>query len=303
MNSRYTCPLCSTPHQLTHYIDIETGNYLADQVGICNRRTKCGYHYPPKQYFKEHSISKNDLYVDNQNNSIIKTKESCSIISNTYPKQNSIPDYIDHAIFAASQKDSEYDQNNLIIYLDTIFGKEIVNHLINIYRIGNSPLYNGGTTIFWQIDINGNIRTGKLIKYNSITGKRLKEINMKTNWVHYIHHQANYNLSQCLFGEHILVEETTMPVAIVESEKTAIIAQAKMPEYLWLATGGINEFKAKKLNVLKGRKVIAFPDLGAYDFWIKKASELEFEINVSDYLEKNASDTEREQGLDIADFL
>jgi len=89
----------------------------------------------------------------------------------------------------------------------------------------------------------------------------------------------------------------------VESEKTAIIALSKMPEFLWLATGSLNEFKPSKLNMLKGRKVIAFPDLGAYDHWQKKASQLSFEITVSDYLEQNATEEQRKLGLDIADFL
>ena len=59
-----------------------------------------------------------------------------------------------------------------------------------------------------------------------------------------------------------------------------------MPDYLWLATGSLNEFKASKLNVLKGRMVVAFPDLGAYDYWLKKAQTIDFPIDVSNYLEK-----------------
>ena len=94
-----------------------------------------------------------------------------------------------------------------------------------------------------------------------------------------------------------------MPIAIVESEKTAIIAQAKMPDYLWMTTGSCNEFKPSKLNVLRGRRVVAFPDLGAYDYWLKKASLIDFPIEVSNYLEKNATEAQRKEGLDIADFL
>src|SRR5262245_26726153 len=51
--SRYTCPNCSKPRQFTRYINSETGEYLADHVGICNRVNKCGYHFPPSQYFEE----------------------------------------------------------------------------------------------------------------------------------------------------------------------------------------------------------------------------------------------------------
>jgi len=37
------------------------------------------------------------------------------------------------------------------------------------------------------------------------------------------------------------------------------------------------------------RRVVAFSDPGAYNRWCKKAVELDFNIEVSDYLEKNAT--------------
>ncbi len=72
-----------------------------------------------------------------------------------------------------------------------------------------------------------------------------------------------------------------------------------MPDYLWLATGSLNEFKPAKLNVLKGRRVIAFPNLGAYYHWHKKAANLDFIVEVSDYLEKHATPEQINEGLDI----
>ncbi len=45
---------------------------------------------------------------------------------------------------------------------------------------------------------------------------------MATNWIHTIHYKKGFNLTQCLFGEHLLAEDLTSPVAIVESEKTAV---------------------------------------------------------------------------------
>jgi len=132
---------------------------------------------------------------------------------------------------------------------------------------------------------------------------RQKKPYVATNWLHSIHCKKEFNLVQCLFCEHLLKEDLNAPVAIVESEKIAIIAQTKMPDYLWLATGSLNEFKPAKLNVLKGRRVIAFPNLGAYYHWHKKAANLNFAIEVSDYLEKNATEMQKKNGLDIADFL
>ncbi len=292
--NRYTCPACKSPHQFTRYIDTETGEYLADNVGICNRLTSCGYHYSPKDYFRD-----NKILNPNQHTPISKRLPVISPEKKIH-KEN-MPQFIPPEIFQKSL--SNYENNNLIQYLKTIFDEETVFYLINIYKIGTSNHFGGGTTIFWQLDTAGKIRTGKLIKYDPKTGKRIKKPFVATNWVHALEYKKGYNLSQCLFGEHLLAEDLISPVAIVESEKTAIIALAKMPEYLWLATGSLTEFKPAKLNILKNRKVVAFPDLGTFDIWKKKASEMSFYIKVSDYLERNATNEQRKKGLDIADFL
>ena len=77
-----------------------------------------------------------------------------------------------------------------------------------------------------------------------------------------------------------------------------------MPKYIWLATGGKSQLKPEKLSVLKDRKVIAFPDVDGYQEWKEKLSKIEgLTITVSDVLEKNATDKERLNHIDIADWL
>ena len=295
-NSRYTCPACGKPHQFTRYIDAETGEYLADNVGICNRVTSCGYHYTPKEYFQDNKI------LSPQINQRPKAKSKKPKATSRLPEPGTqYPKYIDKTLFQKSL--GHYDNNNLIQYLKTIFDTKTILNLINIYKIGTSSHFGGGTTIFWQIDTQGNIRTGKLIKYDPKTGHRIKKPYVATTWAHTLKYKNKFNLHQCLFGEHLLTEDPTAPVALVESEKTAVIAQGKIPDYLWLATGSLNEFKPSKLEILKDRIVVAFPDLGAYEIWKKKASEMSFHIDVSDLLEQNAISEQRKLGLDIADFL
>ena len=76
-----------------------------------------------------------------------------------------------------------------------------------------------------------------------------------------------------------------------------------MPKYIWLATGGKSQFN-ERLNVLAGRDIIAFPDVDGYDTWTEKVAFLpHLGINVSNLLQKNATDEEREQHIDIADWL
>jgi len=105
--------------------------------------------------------------------------------------QSQPPSFINKTLFNNSL--SNYNSNNFIKYLDTIFDKETVNRSIIIYKIGTSSRYSGGTTIFWQIDMQGNIRTGKLIKYNAITGKRQKKT-IRCNKLGYILPNTKMNL-------------------------------------------------------------------------------------------------------------
>ena len=76
-----------------------------------------------------------------------------------------------------------------------------------------------------------------------------------------------------------------------------------MPRYLWLATGGkscIND----RLLVLKGRKVIAFPDIDGFQEWTEKLAKYpDLGITVSPILQQNATAEDLENHIDIADWL
>lgn len=101
--------------------------------------------------------------------------------------------------------------------------------------------------------------------------------------------------------------DNTKPVAVVESEKSALIASSYLPQYVWIASGGKNGcFREENLSVLKGKNVVLFPDLGATDDWSAKISVMKrmgITVKLFDYLEKNATPEQRKNGFDIADFL
>lgn len=278
--TRHKCPECGKINEFTRYVD-ESGNYIALHVDKCNRIDKCGYHYPPKQF-----------YLDNPTYRIkpIQKFQSKTII------KNNVPDFVNKQLFKESLKC--YNVNTFVKYLINLFDKEITTRLIKKYYIGTSKKWRGAT-IFWLVDIMGNVRSGKIMLYDK-NGSRIKN---KISWVHRSI-KDDFKLSQCFFGEN-LIRNTSKPIAIVESEKTAIIASVYMPEFIWLACGAIHGLNAEKCKVLKGRNVILFPDLNAYDLWNEKAYELRHitTFKVSNFLEKNTTKEQREQGLDLSDFL
>ena len=176
---------------------------------------------------------------------------------------------------------------------------------MQMYHVGTAKKW-GNSTVFWQVDKEGRVHTGKVMLYNPNTGKRVKEPYAKISWVHTVLNLSSFTLNQCFFGEHLLAGNNK-PVAIVESEKTAIIASAYIPNYIWLATGGKNGcFNEQHFDILCGRNVVLFPDIGMEDEWQKKAFLMRRKgINVilSDYLGQHASAEEKENGYDIADYL
>jgi hypothetical protein len=199
-----------------------------------------------------------------------------------------------------------YEANNFVQFLINLFGTETAGRLVSRFFIATSKYWDGAT-IFWQIDMQGNARSGKIMLYSPATGKRVKEPFNHVNWVHAALKLPEFDLKQCFFGEHQLSDRATQtkPVAIVESEKTAIIASGYLPQFIWLAAGSLTGLNAEKCSILKGRTVALFPDLNGFDNWSSKAKELSHLANfsVSDLLERKATEAERKKGFDLADFL
>ncbi len=294
--SKITCPYCERTKCFTRYIDEQGEITFPEYVGRCDHEGRCGVNYTPSMYFQDNPDAKECLGKENQ----LYTRPA-PLIKSEHPKSVSL---IDEEIVAQSMK--HYSINPLYQYFCRIFGEEETASLFSLYSVGTSTKW-GGATVFWQKDVNGKFRTGKVMKYDMGNGHRIKEPMAHVSWAHSELKLSAFNLKQCLFGEHLLSLYPDTPVMIVESEKTAIVCRHFLPDYLWLATGGKNGcFNADAMQVLKGRDVTLFPDLGAYSQWNAKAHMLEdicHTVSVSDYIERVATDQQREAGWDIADFL
>lgn len=196
------------------------------------------------------------------------------------------------------------DDNNLVSFLKKLFGNATTNRLMELYKIGSSKQWDGAN-VFWYIDSVKNIRTGKIMLYNRQNGKRVKEPYSHITWVHSKLNISNENISKCLYGEHLLNLFPDKPIALVESEKTAIISSIYFPNFIWMATGGIANLTYEKIRVLSKRAIVLFPDLGAYNLWFDKVKNFKSNLNicVSDYLEKYSTIQDKENKYDLADYL
>lgn len=295
--TRFTCPQCHKSYEFTRFINPNTGERLPEHVGICNRSDSCGYRYTATQYFHDNPEQRNQF-------------KATPII----PEPIKPISYISQEIQRSTM--NNYGRNNFYQFLVKLVGKLKADNIVAVYNIGTYTKWEGAN-IFWQFDIKGRIRTGKIMDFNPITGKR---IHGKQNWIHKTINDNEYNLAQCLLGEHLLGlhELKDKPVGLVEGDKTAVVASLFSDKLIWLSTGSKNLFnpdsKPDKFKILKGRKVVIYPDLGLskpnvitpFEEWTKKAGTLKHlgvDCIVSDFIEKRATQEERMEGLDIADFL
>jgi len=284
-SKKNVCPNCGKK-RFVRFVDTTSGEYLPKQYGRCDREVKCGYFLNP---YSDRYYSKPGLRPLRPSVRQVPKPISCIPID----------------IFKRSR--STYDNNNFVKWLFRRFGTELTTELIEKYHIGSSGHWDGAT-VFWQINGNGRIRGGKIMLYSASNGKRVKEPFNHITWVHKVIPVNNFHLDQCLFGAHLLKAEPMKPVGLVESEKTAIIACAYFPSFVWLATGSFSNLNPKRCKALESRDVYLFPDLNAYLKWNTKALELsqvitEARFNVSDLLEREASGSDKEKGLDLADYL
>ena len=190
-------------------------------------------------------------------------------------------------------------------FLRTLFPPETITRLITDYCLGVTK---DRSAIFFQLDIQGRCRGGKIIQYNPETGHRIKDAGVPVDWVHARLKKKgllpeSWSVRQCLFGEHLLAQYPDALVCLVEAEKTAVICSAFCPKFIWLATGGKTQL-GDRLDVLKGRKVLVFPDIDAYAAWQEAFAKKPYlSVTFSDILEKDGTPEDRAAQIDIADWL
>lgn len=213
-SSRYICPQCGKK-EFVRYIDIETKNHLNEFVGRCNRIEKCGYHFTPRIYFEKNGTPPNSsLKKINK----IETKGT---------------GYCNETIFLNSLQ-NENINCNLFQFLIKHFDEISVRKCFQKYFVGVSEKWNN-STLFWQIDKQNKVRCGKIMQYDSISGKREKN---KFSWIK--NEDKQTEMQQCFFELHLIDYFPNYTIGIVESEKTALVAELFFREkILWLASGGL----------------------------------------------------------------
>ena len=128
----------------------------------------------------------------------------------------------------------------------------------------------------------------------------------------------------CLFGQHLLStpnSPTTLnsklytlnssPVAIVESEASAVVLSELFPDVLWMAYATVEHLDMALFAPLQGRTVTLYPNtapsFSTYLFFHDLADGIreryDIHINVASILEDHATEEQKSRCIDLLDFL
>ena len=209
------------------------------------------------------------------------------------------------------------DQNPLLKYLLELplepMYRQRLEDSIRMYLVGTSTKGDtAGWTIWWQIDEQMRVRTGKLMAYKA-DGHRDKERKYSFNFVHSLLAKAGQwspdknRVVTCLFGLHLMNECPKAEVCIVESEKSALICSAFCDprERLWMATAGKSQLTREKLRPLieAHRYIVLYPDYDGYEEWEAAVKRIGYDrISISNQVRKYHIEADGPKA-DIADIM
>lgn len=302
--NRFTCPQCGKKKCFTRYVDNETGEYVADECGKCNHESSCGYHYPPRDFFRDHPELKPHEsvtpYYINGSPTVLKRVSPPRAIAPVIAEQTEFFD------ITWAEKGAQRGSTFRTWFESLPYDEELKKAILAEYLVGGtakdmilSGNNYGPAVVFWMIDEQQRVHDAKIIAYKS-DGHRvpdwansMRAICKKSG----VGPQLEYT-DKVLFGLHLLPKYPDKVVCIVESEKSALVCACRYPQFLWLATGGCSNLQPEKLRPLMDRRVVVYPDSGEHEKWKAKMVACGHEnYAVVDFLEEYVPNT------DIADII
>lgn len=197
------------------------------------------------------------------------------------------PDYLTLDLVTTSERHAH--ETNLFAYMAREFGEMSARFIFGVYHVGASKhtdSHGYRANSFPYIDTKQRVVDCKLFHIDPTTGSRKtaaplqswsdkdgKPQELRSSWA-----LAEINrdrrrkglpqlnrASWCNFGDHLLQERPTAEVALVESEKTALIAALTYPDKIWIAVGSKNNLTLERCKPYIGRTITIFPDRDGYN--------------------------------------
>lgn len=322
--------------------DRHIGSFVVSpSLNICSCFS-CGVRYDPIAFLQniqgghtfresiEYICDKYGIPIEYENDK--KKMITPSIIHHNQPEELPLLTFPSEYIVRSMKEQN----NNLTTWLRSLpwsdEDRQMLEKWLKLYAIGTSTSgRTSGWAAFWYIDDVLRARNCKFMAYKT-DGHRDKDLNQYTDASG---RTRNYNFdflasmtdkSQprnngngvwssnearselCLFGLHLVDSFPDAEVCIVESEKTAIIAQtASVPgEKIFMATGSKSSLTRKQLEPLikRNRWIVLYPDADGMEQWKEQAKRIGYDkIQVSPKVKDLFDPTLDDPKADIGDII
>lgn len=265
---KLTCPSCGRKHRFSPYVDNLTGEIIDSECGRCDRINNCGYHLPPREFFRQYPEMRDT-----------KGKAIEHVIREE-PKPRL---YLPHNVI--NLYSTPHSQSRLGRWLEKVApSADALAKATEEYRLTATTTQG---TIFWYIDEKGQFCQGKIMWYKPDGHRNRIVSTISSDLAKQGKFPPNALMQRCLYGAHLLGKYPEKVVALVEGEKTAVVMSMLKPDFVWLATGGCENLNKDITLPLVSRKVVIIPDSGCLEKWRKKMLETNG-INYSFYEELEA---------------
>lgn len=331
-SKKHLCPSCGRK-TFVRVIDTITATYLPEVVGRCDRESNCGYQLTWSKYLRDTGLASQGRTITAGNIRRSAQHSETNLTAKTTGKLLGLRNKAETPLTDYSHKPryesvdyltpthlletiGSYERNSFAQFLMGLFRNDpsSVSTAFREYMIGTFDDW----TSFPVISKYGKICKAKLMKFDRLTGKRLKcgdgrgLINsLQAKLIKAGRVKPDFRTDKStFFGEHLLTRYPNWPIAIVESEKTAVIAsicKGVFTDQIWLATGSKQWLKPERIARLgPEREIRLYPDADGYEQWRKVAWAAKLNgcrVKISSLIEKKATDTEKSGQFDIADYL
>jgi len=279
---KFTCPCCGQVKRFTRFWDYWRNEWSADHAaGKCDRVESCGYYkYPDRDAERR--------------------PDAVRIMPVQAPQIPLIP-----LNYMYDDQVTKEGANGLKNWFFSMFDKDIVN---SVWRDMGAVAADAVQVIYWQFDRNGTAVTASAIQYKE-DGHRVKDA--PKYWAHKSLNVENYQPQKHLFGLRYAMTSTAVKVAVMESEKSALLCECArrqygyLKDYTFTATGGATMLDltlTADLDLFKGRQLVLFPDSDAAGrSWLDKAKS--YHAQVDDRAHGYAQTHEAPVGFDIGDLV
>lgn len=227
------------------------------------------------------------------------------IFSPTFKDLLRHPDMIHPSATVRSCRSDDSDLCKEVVAKGLLTKAQIV-HAAERYYLGKSR---SGKCIYWMID-----RYGKTLEGHIGDAWVSKMLKARDPEGYYYHH-----FKMCFFGEHLLgiegaagAAQGALPaVALIESERSAVILSELFPQLTWLAWVEISNLTIDRFERLKGRQVILYPRASdtmedymyCYNVADLARQDYQLDITVSPILEDHTTPDQKARGIDLLNFI